>query len=147
PPSPRAICGDHSIPTAIEQACLRCLEKEPHQRFASAADLVEALGLRWDLTPSEDDRRMIAGCPRYWDGGDPSRVLDEILPDLGTLVAGYAAAVPPTDVRLVLTKVNELYHNAVPDVPWLDKLKPVATDRLSHVGFFYDLFVQSILHS
>src|SRR6516164_287567 len=42
PVPPRRL--DASIPLDLETICLKCLEKEPHQRYASAAALGEDLG-------------------------------------------------------------------------------------------------------
>jgi eukaryotic-like serine/threonine-protein kinase len=44
PERPRAI--RRAIPADLETVCLKCLEKEPHRRYASAAELADDLG-RW----------------------------------------------------------------------------------------------------
>ncbi|MEN6644829.1 MAG: FKBP-type peptidyl-prolyl cis-trans isomerase [Armatimonadia bacterium] len=41
PPSPRLACPD--LPPAFEAIIMRCLAKEPHERFATGADLARAL--------------------------------------------------------------------------------------------------------
>ncbi|MEN6545917.1 MAG: serine/threonine-protein kinase [Armatimonadia bacterium] len=41
PPSPRLACPD--LPLAFEAIIVRCLAKEPHERFATGADLARAL--------------------------------------------------------------------------------------------------------
>jgi serine/threonine protein kinase/tetratricopeptide (TPR) repeat protein len=55
PPSPRELCPE--LPRAWEQTLLRCLERDPKSRFASAKDVVDALagntptlrGPRWSV--------------------------------------------------------------------------------------------------
>ncbi|MCE5237175.1 PASTA domain-containing protein [bacterium] len=49
PPPPRALCP--TLPVALETIILRCLAKEPHERFATGQDLARALRSA-DLRPS-----------------------------------------------------------------------------------------------
>ncbi len=60
PPAPSAVSAVH-IPPELEAIIMRCLEKEPEQRFASAAELADALRA---LPPSEDWTRDDAR--RWW---------------------------------------------------------------------------------
>jgi serine/threonine protein kinase len=61
------------IPDALEEICLRCLEKEPSKRHASAADLAEAL------------EHLLAGRPDPWRGKAGRRYLP-ILIGVGAVV-------------------------------------------------------------
>lgn len=62
PVSPRD--HDHNIPRDLETICLKCLEKEPAKRFASAADLADELKRFVAGTPIHS--RAISGWERIW---------------------------------------------------------------------------------
>ncbi|MEM8944983.1 MAG: protein kinase [Planctomycetota bacterium] len=68
PPAPRVL--NPLIPEDLETICLRCLEKDPNSRFASAADLSSELerflrGEPIESRPISPARRALRWCRRY----------------------------------------------------------------------------------
>jgi tRNA A-37 threonylcarbamoyl transferase component Bud32 len=82
PPAVRAVCP--SVPADLEAVCLKCLEKEPGRRYASAAELADDLG-RWRRGEPTHAR------PLRW----PARLARRLRRQRGAVlaVAGLAAAV------------------------------------------------------
>lgn len=54
PPRPRSL--NREVPRDLEAICLKCLEKNPAARYASAADLAEDLGCYLELKPLKHAR-------------------------------------------------------------------------------------------
>ncbi len=72
PPAPRHV--NPAIPRELELVCLHCLEKNPHERFASAADLARALDA---YLKGEDTGVSLPGWPyrlRRWARREPALV-------------------------------------------------------------------------
>jgi hypothetical protein len=78
PPSPRVVCPD--LPMALEKVILRCLEKQPSDRFASAVALSDAL--QSCLAPVADTSPGIA-----------ERITIQVEPETIVLTPGEPAAI------------------------------------------------------
>ncbi len=85
PPVPPRRLVDR-VPPDLEAICLRCLEKEPRQRYAGAMELAEDLrrflagdvihrpGTAWERLELELYRKNIALAEREWSSGQPHRM-------------------------------------------------------------------------
>ena len=93
PPRPRRL--NHRIPADLETICLKCLEKEPHRRFATAAELAEELD-RY-LTGRPILSRPISPAGRSWRWCGRNRAVAGLLATVaavlvtGSIVSTYFA--------------------------------------------------------
>jgi tetratricopeptide (TPR) repeat protein len=93
PPGPRRL--NHRIPVDLETICLKCLEKEPHRRFATAAELAEELD-RY-LTGRPILSRPIGPAGRAWRWCGRNRAVAALLATVaavlvtGSIVSTYFA--------------------------------------------------------
>lgn len=79
PAPPRRL--EARVPRELEAICLRCLEKEPARRYASAAELLEDLDRYLTGEPVAAGRGSVAGVLRRWIRRQPM-----LAAHLGTLV-------------------------------------------------------------
>ncbi|MEQ8789845.1 MAG: serine/threonine-protein kinase [Pirellulaceae bacterium] len=98
---PRTI--DHSIPPELERICLKCLEKDPADRYTSAKDLADALR-PWASPPKTH---------RKW---KPAAVMLASLLLLGGAMAAAIALLP--DLEPTPTTEPGL---TVSEIPWTDR--------------------------
>jgi eukaryotic-like serine/threonine-protein kinase len=89
PPSPRRLNG--SVPRDLETICLKCLERDPNKRYATARDLAD--DLRRFLAGDAIMARPISPWVRGWRwlGRRPAVAVSLVL---GVLLASFVAVVP-----------------------------------------------------
>ncbi len=89
PPSPRKL--NSKIPRDLETICLKCLEKDPRRRYATAAEL--AAELRRYLAGQPILARPVSSLERGWRWAKRNVAVASLLCILSALVIGLAASV------------------------------------------------------
>ena len=84
PVAPRSI--DPSIPASLEAICLRCLQKDPAARFASAADLAAELRRPFFGPPAQPAAARLAANPGRWTNTRVRRIVQAA----GSILLGAA---------------------------------------------------------
>ena len=99
PPAPRRL--NRSIPTALQRICLKCLAKQPGNRYASAADL------------ADDLRRVLAGEPPSVAVHQPTAAARREFrrsPDLWVRAAGIAGVIVTLSIANRLLPFDPVTH-------------------------------------
>ena len=91
PPTPPNAVGAN-IPAELEAVVLRCLEKEPDNRYQSAEELMSALDIVSDTVARDVARPMIAVIPETHEPSEPAEPT-QATPEI-TLAGAAAAALP-----------------------------------------------------
>jgi eukaryotic-like serine/threonine-protein kinase len=105
PPAPSA--SQQGIPRELEWICLRCLDKQPSQRYASAEDL------------ADDLRRFLQGEPVL---ARPAGLKQRLLrwarkePSLAAHLGAIGLAMTVAEIRFAVQRVDSAYHLRVTGV-------------------------------
>lgn len=92
PVAPRSL--DPSVPVDLETICLRCLEKHPNRRFATADELASELGRFLGAVPIRTRRRLAPGALWRRMGRRPAAAVA-----VGLLVLGLATLALTSGIR------------------------------------------------
>ncbi|HUG17438.1 MAG TPA: serine/threonine-protein kinase [Planctomycetaceae bacterium] len=100
PQLPRRLRAD--IPGSLERICLKCLEKEPEKRYASADELAD------DLQRFLADEPVHAASPNLW---RRARRWARRFPAVASRLAGVVAAASIFQIRYLFAGVSDVGHH------------------------------------